>query len=94
MTMTDNGTETLTPWVIDWRGSRLASDEVTVAHYSLAVMLSRDSWDIDPRSSPVNLVAWVITAVVADTGRDVEEVQAELGRAPMVELLRAVSSVE
>ena len=65
-----------------------------MGHYSLAVMLARDSWELDPRSSPANLIAWVIVAVVADTDRAVEDVQAELGAAPMVELLRAVTSVE
>ena len=95
--MTDtmaNGTDTAAPWVIDWRGHRLASNEVLVGHYSLAVMLASDSWEIDPRSSPANLIAWVIVAVVSDTGREVADVQAELSEAPMVELLRAVTTVE
>ena len=95
--MTDtmaNGTTHVTPWVIEWRGSRLASDEVTVAQFSLAVMLANDTWELDPRASPTNLVAWVIVAICSDTGRDVEDVQAELGEAPMLELLRAVASVE
>jgi hypothetical protein len=89
-----NGTTTTdytTPWVIEWRGSRLASDEVTVAQFSLAVMLAHDTWELDPRASPSNLVAWAIVAVCSDTGRDVDDVQAELGAAPMVELLRALT---
>ena len=92
--MTDtmaNGTA-LAPWVIEWRGSRLASADVTVGHYSLAVMLASDSWEIDPRSSPANLIAWVIVAVVNATGREVADVQAELSEAPMVELLRSLTS--
>ena len=92
--MTDTMAPTVAPWVIDWRGSRLSSEEVTVAHYSLAVMLASDSWEIDPRSSPANLIAWVIVAVVSATGREVESVQAELAGAPMRELLNAVTSEE
>lgn len=92
--MTDtmaNGTTTYsTPWVIEWRGSRLASDEITVAQFSLAVMLASDSWELDPRASPTNLVAWAIVAVCAATGRDVDDVRDEIAAAPMVELLRAL----
>jgi hypothetical protein len=91
MTMTETELE-VRPWVIDWRGSRLSSGEVTVGHYSLAVMLASDSWSIDPRSSPSNLIAWVIVAVCSETGREVEDVQAELSAAPMSELLRAVGT--
>lgn len=90
----ENGTTTelLRPWAIEWRGSRLSSGDVTVAQFSLAVLLASDSWDLDPRRSPSNLVAWVIVAVCSDTGRDVDEVQEEIGAAPMVELLAAVST--
>jgi hypothetical protein len=84
--------EYLRPWVIEWRGSRLAASDVTVAQYSLAVILAADSWELDPRRSPTNLVAWVIVAVCSATGRDVDEVQAELADAPMAELLGAVTT--
>jgi hypothetical protein len=90
----ENGTSTELgrPWTIEWRGARLSSSEVTVAQYSLAVLMASDSWDLDPRRSPSNLVAWVIVAVCSATGRDVDEVQEEIGAAPMVELLRAVTT--
>ena len=88
----DASSEYVRPWVIEWRGSRLASGDVTVAQYSLAVMLASDSWDIDPRRSPSNLIAWAIVAVCSDTGRDVADVQAEMGATPMRELLGAVST--
>ena len=89
----DASSEYVRPWVIEWRGSRLASGDVTVAQFSMAVVLASDSWDIDPRRTPSNLIAWVIVAVCSDTGRDVSDVQAELGAAPMLELTRAVSTV-
>jgi hypothetical protein len=92
--MTDtmsNGVITASPWVIDWRGSRLQSDQVTVAQFSLAVLLASDTWQLDPRESPTNLVAWAIVAVCSATGRDVEDVQAEIAAAPLGELLRAVT---
>lgn len=92
-TMTnETETELLRPWSIEWRGSHLASSEVTVGQFSLAVMLASDSWDLDPRRSPSNLVAWVIVAVCSETGREVADVQAELSDAPMVELLHAVTT--
>jgi len=90
----DSTSEFVRPWAIEWRGSRLESSEVTVGHYSLAVVLASDSWDIDPRRSPSNLIAWVIVAVCSDTGRDVADVQAELSDAPMAELLRAVTTAD
>ena len=78
MTSTRRETELLRPWSIEWRsGSHLglSSSEVTVGQFSLAVLLASDSFDLDPRRSPSNLVAWVIVAVISETGRDVADVQ-------------------
>jgi len=90
----DARSEYIRPWVIEWRGARLESSDVTVGQFSLAVMLAADSWDIDPRRTPSNLIAWVIVAVCSDTGRDVVEVQAELSEAPMAELVAAVTTAD
>ena len=86
--------ELMKPWVIDWRGTRLSSEEVTVSHYASVAMLAGDSWDLDPRKSPGNLIAWVCVAVCMATGRDMDEVRAEVGAAPMVELLNSVVTIE
>ena len=94
-TMTNGtNTELMKPWVIQWRGTRLASSEVTVAHYASVAMLAGDNWDLDPRRSPGNLIAWVCVAVTAATGRDLDDVRAEVGASPMVELMGAVDTID
>jgi hypothetical protein len=98
--MTDTATngaaaELLKPWTIDWHGARLSSADVTVELYAAAAMVAgADSWSLDPRSSPGNLLAWVIVTVVNATGRTVDDVRDEVGGALMVDLIGAVTTTE
>lgn len=79
-------------WRITWRGVTFTDADMIGADLCAAqLMLGADGWAaVDPTRGPIQLSATICVAVHRLTGRPLEELQAEVGAAPLGELLGAL----
>lgn len=80
-------------WTITWGSKSWTEDDLTGAHAALITILSgKDAWELlDPFAGPVTLMQIIGVLVSVDEQRDPLEVVAEIGAAPLKDLLAAVS---
>ena len=79
-------------WTLTYGGHAWTFAELTGAEVAdLAVLLGDDWQSLDPRSSPVALLAHVAVHVATVEGRDLAAVQGELKATPALQLVKALA---
>lgn len=83
-------------WLITWDGREWSENDLCGAHAALVTILAgNDAWaSLDPFKGPMTLMQIIAAFVSIADQRDAMEVLGELGRAPIMMLLEALTTVE
>lgn len=83
----------MTGWTITWGERKWLDDDVLAGDLVSVQLLLGGSWEnCDPLAGPVQLMAMITALECRTTGRDLDEVMAEVRMSPAAELLAAVQT--
>lgn len=83
------------PWTITWGENRWTDDDLTGGDLVSVQLLLGGSWEnLDPWAGPVQLMAMITALECRSTGRDLDEVMAEIRESSATLVLAAIHARE
>lgn len=83
----------MSPWTITWGTRSWTDDDALGADMAVVQMLIGGGWaELDPWAGPLQLMAWIAALEARTSGRDAEEVIAEVRDSPAEEVVGALAA--